>query len=56
MGYKDLCCVSVDWSADGLLFDIGGIMIENWILQIIIGSIGIILGVFIMVILEDYFS
>lgn len=56
MGYKDLCRVSADWDAYGLLSNIGGIMIENWILQIIIGSIGIILGVFIMVILEDYFS
>jgi len=31
-------------------------MIENLVLQIIIGSIGVILVVFIMVILEDYFS
>lgn len=55
MGYEDLCRVSIDWDADSFLFTIGGVMIENWVLQIIIGSIGVILVVFIMVILEDYF-
>lgn len=55
MGYKDLCYNGIDWCADGLLFVIGRVMIENWVLQIIIGSIGVILVVFIMVILEDYF-
>lgn len=56
MVYEGLCYSGIGWDADGLLFDIRGVMIENWILHIIIGSIGIILGVFILVVLEDYFS
>lgn len=31
MGYENLCCVSADWNAYGLLFDIGdaGVKIQN---------------------------